>query len=58
MLGITIRFDMAQPLSKHTLHVLDVYPNSPASDASLDAYNDYILGAYARPRRALAPPDP
>ena len=44
LLGITIRFDIAQPLSKHTLHVLDVFPDSPASAAGLDAYNDYILG--------------
>ena len=44
LLGITIRFDIAQPLSKHTLHVLDVFPESPASRAGLDAYNDYILG--------------
>ena len=35
LLGITIRFDLAQPLSKHTLHVLDVFPDSPASAAGL-----------------------
>ena len=35
---------MARPLEKHTLHVLDVYPSSPASAAGLDAFNDYILG--------------
>ena len=44
LLGITIRFDVAQDLSKHTLHVLDVFDDSPASAAGLDAYNDYILG--------------
>ena len=44
LLGITIRFDLAQELSKHTLHVLDVFPDSPASAAGLDAYNDYIIG--------------
>lgn len=44
LLGITIRFDVTQELSKHTLHVLDVFPDSPASAAGLDAYNDYILG--------------
>lgn len=44
LVGITIRFDMAQSLAKHTLHVLDVFENSPASAAGLDAYNDYILG--------------
>jgi len=43
LLGITIRFDVAQPVEKHTLRVLDVYNNSPASLAGLDAYNDYIL---------------
>jgi len=44
LLGITIRFDVTQEVSKHTLHVLDVFDNSPASTAGLDAYNDYILG--------------
>ena len=44
LLGITIRFDVTHPLDKHTLHVLDVYKDSPASAAGLDAYNDYILG--------------
>lgn len=44
LVGITIRFDVAQSLSKHTLHVLDVFDDSPASAAELDAFNDYILG--------------
>jgi hypothetical protein len=44
LVGITIRFDLAQSLSKHTLHVLDVFEDSPASAAQLDAFNDYILG--------------
>lgn len=44
LLGITIRFDVLQSLDKHTLHVLDVYPDSPASAAGLDDFNDYILG--------------
>jgi S1-C subfamily serine protease len=44
LLGITIRFDVLQSLDKHTLHVLDVYPDSPASAAGLDEFNDYILG--------------
>jgi len=44
LLGITIRFDVTHDLSKHTLHVLDVFDDSPASAAGLDAYNDYILG--------------
>ena len=33
LVGITIRFDLAQSLSKHTLHVLDVFEDSPASAA-------------------------
>jgi predicted metalloprotease with PDZ domain len=52
LLGITIRYDTIRDLATHTLHVLDVYPDSPASAAGLDAYNDYILGArrpHARP---------
>ena len=44
LLGITIRFDIVQPLSKHTLHVLEVFPDSPASAAELDGFNDYVLG--------------
>ena len=44
LVGITIRFDLAQQLAKHTLHVLEVFEDSPASAAGLDAYNDYILG--------------
>ena len=44
LLGITIRFDLAHALDKHTLHVLEVYPSSPASEAGLDSYNDYVLG--------------
>ena len=44
LLGITIRFDVLRSLDKHTLHVLDVYPDSPASAAGLDDFNDYILG--------------
>ncbi len=44
LLGITIRFDVVQPIEKHTLHVLNVYPNSPASAAGLDPHNDFILG--------------
>ena len=44
LLGITIRFDIVQNLSKHTLHVLDVFEESPASAAGLDAFNDYVVG--------------
>ena len=44
LLGITIRFDVMQQLDKHTLHVLDVYADSPASAAGLDAFNDFVLG--------------
>ncbi|KAL1519944.1 hypothetical protein AB1Y20_023431 [Prymnesium parvum] len=44
LLGITIRFDVTHALEKHTLHVLEVYENSPASAAGLDAFNDYIIG--------------
>lgn len=44
LVGITIRFDLVQNLAKHTLHVLDVFDDSPASAAGLDAFNDYILG--------------
>lgn len=43
LLGVTIRFDVLHSPDKHTLHVLDVYQNSPASEAGLDPYNDYVL---------------
>jgi C-terminal processing protease CtpA/Prc len=44
LLGITIRFDLAQDVAKHTLHVLEVYDESPASNAGLVSYNDYVVG--------------
>lgn len=43
-LGITIRFDLMRSADKHTLHVLDVYDDSPAAHAGLDAFNDYVVG--------------
>ena len=39
-----LHWHRAQDLSKHTLHVLEVYGESPASAAGLESYNDYILG--------------
>lgn len=57
LLGITIRFDVAQSLSKHTLHILEVFDDSPASAAGLDAYNDYIVGEPWPPQFSMpAPP--
>ena len=44
LLGITIRFDTMRSLDKHTLHVLEVYNDSPASVAGLIAFNDYVIG--------------
>lgn len=43
LLGVTIRFDVLHAPEKHTLHVLDVYENSPASKAELEGNNDYII---------------
>lgn len=43
LLGITIRFDVLHAPDAHTLHVLDVYDESPASLAGLDPFNDYII---------------
>lgn len=43
VLGVTIRFDVLHSPDKHTLHVLDVYENSPASKAQLEGNNDYII---------------
>ena len=40
---IWLQPDHADP-RRDTLHVLDVYADSPASAAGLDAFNDFVLG--------------
>eukprot|EP01117_Protostelium_nocturnum_P011566 TRINITY_DN4196_c0_g1_i2.p1 TRINITY_DN4196_c0_g1~~TRINITY_DN4196_c0_g1_i2.p1 ORF type:complete len:353 (+),score=128.39 TRINITY_DN4196_c0_g1_i2:102-1160(+) len=42
--GISIRYCTVENATELVWHVLDVYPNSPASNAGLQARSDYIVG--------------
>lgn len=42
--GISIRFCSYSNATAHVWHILDVYPNSPASIAGLEPHTDYIVG--------------
>jgi hypothetical protein len=42
--GISIRFCSFENAHEHVWHVLEVYPNSPASVAQLQPRTDYIVG--------------
>jgi len=42
--GISIRYCSFEHATEHVWHILDVYPNSPASAAGLKARIDYIVG--------------
>lgn len=42
--GISIRFCSIESAMDHVWHILDVYPNSPASSAGLYSRTDYIVG--------------
>ena len=43
-LGVTIRFECYADAHNNILAVKDVYLDSPAADAGLISYQDYILG--------------
>ena len=43
MLGSTVRFEKWEP-NQGNVHVMKVFPNSPAANAGLTAVEDYILG--------------
>lgn len=45
LLGVSIRFCSFEGASENVWHVLEVHPNSPASDAGLCAHRDYIVGS-------------
>ncbi|XP_077473166.1 Golgi reassembly-stacking protein 2 [Stigmatopora argus] len=45
LLGISIRFSHFQGARENVWHVLDIEPNSPASQAGLQSNTDYIVGA-------------
>jgi len=42
--GISIRFCPFYNATAHVWHVLEVHPNSPGSEAGLEAQTDYIVG--------------
>eukprot|EP01102_Stenamoeba_stenopodia_P002216 TRINITY_DN1199_c0_g1_i2.p1 TRINITY_DN1199_c0_g1~~TRINITY_DN1199_c0_g1_i2.p1 ORF type:complete len:437 (+),score=84.34 TRINITY_DN1199_c0_g1_i2:161-1471(+) len=45
LLGLSIRFCQLKGAGEFVWHILDVYPQSPASAAGLNAHTDYIVGA-------------
>lgn len=45
MLGLTIKFDTFENSDEDVIHVLQVAKDSPAYNAGLESFNDYILGA-------------
>lgn len=44
LLGIMIRYDKFENAEDDVVHILDVFPGSPADTAGLQAYSDYLLG--------------
>ncbi|XP_077393710.1 Golgi reassembly-stacking protein 2-like [Festucalex cinctus] len=48
LLGITIRFSSFEKVRSNVWHVLEVQPDSPAAEAGLKPYTDYIIGADTR----------
>ncbi|KAG5882035.1 hypothetical protein JTB14_003433 [Gonioctena quinquepunctata] len=47
LLGVSIRFCSFEVAKENVWHVLEVQPNSPASQAGLTAFSDYIIGSEA-----------
>ncbi|XP_046398313.1 Golgi reassembly-stacking protein 2-like isoform X1 [Ischnura elegans] len=45
LLGISIRFCSFEGANENVWHVLEVNPSSPAEEAGLRAFEDYIIGA-------------
>lgn len=43
--GLSIRLHDIESAIAHVWHVLEVYQNSPASDAGLESFQDYIVGS-------------
>lgn len=46
-LGVSIRFCSFEGANENVWHVLEVHPSSPAEQAGLRAFTDYIIGAEA-----------
>lgn len=44
LLGAVVRYDVLDSDSQQGIRVLEVLPNSPAAEAGLMAYKDYLLG--------------
>lgn len=44
LLGLMIRYDNVESSDFECMHVLNVYPNSPAYHAGLQPYSDWLLG--------------
>ena len=45
LLGISIRFCSFEGANENVWHILEVQPTSPAENAGLRQYTDYIIGA-------------
>mmetsp|Transcript_107617 Transcript_107617/g.160964 ORF Transcript_107617/g.160964 Transcript_107617/m.160964 type:complete len:168 (+) Transcript_107617:3-506(+) len=45
LLGVSIRFCNIKSSTEFVWHVLEVFPNSPASQSGLIQYTDYIVGS-------------
>ncbi|XP_055379375.1 Golgi reassembly-stacking protein 2 [Condylostylus longicornis] len=47
LLGVSIRFCSFEGANENVWHILEVHPSSPAEQAGLRAFSDYIIGADA-----------
>ncbi|XP_023014087.1 Golgi reassembly-stacking protein 2 [Leptinotarsa decemlineata] len=47
LLGVSIRFCSFEVAKENVWHILEVHPNSPASQAGLRPFSDYIIGSDA-----------
>jgi S1-C subfamily serine protease len=44
LIGATVRWDAFEAAEDQSIRILEVFPNSPASDAGLQPHSDYLLG--------------
>lgn len=45
LLGVSIRFCSFEGANENVWHILEVHPQSPAEEAGLRSFTDYIIGA-------------
>uniref|UniRef100_A0A1L8DVX2 Putative golgi reassembly stacking protein grasp65 n=1 Tax=Nyssomyia neivai TaxID=330878 RepID=A0A1L8DVX2_9DIPT len=45
LLGVSIRFCSFEGVNENVWHILEVHPSSPAEEAGLRSFTDYIIGA-------------